>query len=239
MSSQLNAIHEADLNQTDDDTLIQILGRTLSAMAFRTGGELNVVWLSFLEKFRLPHLENIENAIYVIRCRRMAQKLAAAGFKAIYDGLPYSERMMHCILVSLENENDSEWATPDECQRLLDSAQNLSLQESWRRWVWKTSPKGAAGQGAMNMGDTLEWCRAATDVPVSEKIQAQADTKALIKAREALKQDFLNLANKPYEYLKWNEKFAILSPLMSKYKLGRDVAKDAAQRASQQYWQNL
>lgn len=41
------------------------------------------------------------------------------------------------VLVSHPSDPESEWATPEECQQLLDTVANLEPEQAWGRWVWK------------------------------------------------------------------------------------------------------
>ena len=87
-------------------------------------------------------LEALENAIHVAKLERMANWLTARGFHVMHRrAFDDHELQFNLILVCDPTGNlPGEWATLDECRRLLDTVANLSPAEAFARWRTKVEP---------------------------------------------------------------------------------------------------
>lgn len=83
-------------------------------------------------------LDILEEQIHIRRMELMAARLRAAGFGARTEGADHQFRYL-CVYPSPEDV-PGEWATLEECRRLLDTVANLPPKEAFARWRTKIEP---------------------------------------------------------------------------------------------------
>lgn len=92
---------------------------------------------------REQELHEVEDAIRIRRNALMVEKLKRAGIDARAEFMPSgADEPWYPSYILIYNSDGSlpaVWANLDECKRLLDTVQNLPLNEAFERWLPKVS----------------------------------------------------------------------------------------------------
>lgn len=170
-------------------------------------------------------LQRIEEAIHWRYMDLYTGYLNRHGFNAVCkrdkdDYLDY-------ILVSHDSDPEPESATIGEADALLSIVQNLSSAEAWQRWVWKKDFRI----------DDRDWESVATQLKgttpedrQSERSLVQEvnrDLRSLKDDRRRLQQEFLQRVEAEGLSAVESQWVPILTELGDRYRLGRNVVRDA------------
>ncbi len=93
--------------------------------------------LKIVAEFNAIELEDLERAIALRKNALMVERLKRAGFSAMTEktfGDGNTVRWNLIMVWDPADKNPGEWATIEECRRLLDIAANLPATESFSRW---------------------------------------------------------------------------------------------------------
>lgn len=201
-------------------------------------------------EFNRHQIENMKTAIRWRENALYATYLQRAGFKAFWQiegSQDLQNRFFDYVLVGHDIDPETEWATPEECQQLLDTATNLPANEAWKRWVWKKQPR--CDNSVFDLESAKEWRSVAiaqfmasvwgqqfpqdVDSIRLTGMEIQQETYNLINARKSMQKEFLELVrDRGMEKVQesWVE---TLTELGGKYKFSRAHTRDAIQWAMQ------
>lgn len=84
-------------------------------------------------------LDALADAVHVRRLQIMADRLRDAGLGARTGGINDQQFRYICVY-SPDETQMGEWATLEECRRLLDTVANLSPDEAFARWRSRIEP---------------------------------------------------------------------------------------------------
>ena len=87
-----------------------------------------------------PQLEDLENAVYFRRLELMATRLGEAGFSCRVEDRARKFSFRYVLVQIADSPLPGQWATLQECQRLIDTARNLPIKEAFERWSAKVEP---------------------------------------------------------------------------------------------------
>jgi len=83
-------------------------------------------------------LEDLEIAIQTRRIQIMAKTLENRGFRTRIEA--HGQLFGYVMIYDPNEINPGEWASLNECQRLLDTVSNLPPMEAFARWKLKIEP---------------------------------------------------------------------------------------------------
>lgn len=191
-------------------------------------------FFTFTKGLSKAQLENLEAAILWRWNDIYAAKLSSAGYWAT--AVLAGEHTQY-VLVRHDSDLEAEWATPQECQILLDTVANLSPEEAWQRWVWKKEPR--ADQTCFDLSDAKsagnEMVAQAFNAPFLEDVTTArcasndliTSTVDLINARKAAQKEFLQLVEEKGLEAIQQDWVSTLTELKLKYKFSRAHIRDA------------
>jgi hypothetical protein len=96
-------------------------------------------FLSVVGNLNEYDLDDLTEAVHVRRLQLMANRLRTNGFGARTSGINDQQFRYICVY-SPDESQMGEWATVEECRRLIDTAHNLPADEAFARWRIRIEP---------------------------------------------------------------------------------------------------